>query len=145
MALAVALPEVKRVPVAGGVSARWRQARLRKHTDFETVYQGGRRIFSAHMTLFFLRRESAGVRVGFTLPRALGSAVERNRIRRRMREAARLGLAAAGGGVDVVVHPKKSALRADFAELRVEMERAFAKIQSQGAANPPPARATGGK
>jgi ribonuclease P protein component len=95
------------------------------------------------MTVFFLPRDSgpppqqtkAGdpgpARVGFTVPRALGTAVERNRIRRRMREAARLNLGAAGGGVDVVIHPKKSALRAEFAELCQEVARAFEKIKSQ--------------
>lgn len=124
--------EVSRVPAVGGDPARrWRQTRLRKHADFEKVYHRGQRFFSAHMTLFFLRRESNGARVGFTVPRALGTAVERNRIRRRMREAARLNLAAAGNAVDVVIHPKKSVLRASFAELREEVARAFERIQSQ--------------
>jgi ribonuclease P protein component len=122
---------INRVPGVGRAPARlWRQARLRKHADFETVYGDGRRLFSAHMTLFFLRRESNGARVGFTVPRALGTAVERNRIRRRMREAVRLSLGAAGTGVDVVIHPKKSVLRVDFATLRQEIEQAFARIKS---------------
>lgn len=113
-----------------GVSARSsREARLRKHADFDTVYRNGRRLFSAHLTVFFLPRDAAGARVGFTVPRALGEAVVRNRIRRRMREAVRLSLSAAGSGVDVVVHPKKSALTADFAALCREVERAFEKVR----------------
>jgi len=145
VALAVAPLEANRVPGGGSVSTRlWRQARLRKHADFETVYHNGRRLFSAHMTVFFLRRESREVRVGFTVPRALGTAVERNRIRRRMREAVRLSLAAAGTGVDVVIHPKKSVLKAAFAELRGETEQAFARIKSQGAGSKLPAPAAEG-
>jgi ribonuclease P protein component len=114
-----------------GVSARFsRDARLRKHADFDTVYRNGRRLFSAHMTVFFLPRNAGGARVGFTIPRALGGAVVRNRIRRRMREATRLNLGTVGSGVDVVLHPKKSALMADFAVLCREITRAFEKVRS---------------
>jgi len=82
------------------------------------------------MTVFFLGSDQGPARVGFTITRALGKAVERNRIRRRLREAARLNLGKVGNAVDVVIHPKKSALAADFAELREEIARAFEKIRS---------------
>jgi ribonuclease P protein component len=75
--------------------------------------------------------------VGFTVPRALGAAVERNRIRRRVREAVRLNRRDMGDAVDVVIHPKKSALAADFAGLRDEMARAFARIRSSAAGRRP--------
>ena len=143
----VARIEVSHVPAAGGVSGRlWRSARLRKHCDFENVYRNGQRIFSTHMTFFFLNQDPglpsrqrksefadapASVRVGFTVPRILGKAVERNRIRRRLREAVRLNLSAAGAAVDVVIHPKKSVLTADSAQLRLEVARAFQKVKSQ--------------
>jgi len=82
------------------------------------------------MTVFFLRSDGGPARVGFTITRALGKAVERNRIRRRLREAARLNLVALGNGVDVVIHPKKSALAAGFASLEEELARAFEKIHA---------------
>jgi len=131
VAAAMARPEVSRVPTAGGASAEFaRQARLRKHADFDKVYRTGRRLFSAHMTVFFLRRDAGPARVGFTVTRAMGTAVERNRIRRRLREAVRLNLGAVGSAVDVVIHPKKSAQAADFAELREEIARQFERIRS---------------
>jgi ribonuclease P protein component len=126
----MARPGATRVPVDGIPSQAWRAARLRKHADFEKVYRNGRRLFSAHMTLFFLPQDRGPARVGFTVPRAMGAAVERNRMRRRLREAVRLNLGAAGGAVDVVIHPKKSALTAEFAALGEEIARAFARIQS---------------
>ena len=127
----MAPPEVSRVPAAGGAPAGFsRQARLRKHADFDQVYRNGRRLFSAHMTVFFLRLDSGPARIGFTVTRALGKAVERNRLRRRLREAARLNLGKLGNAVDVVVHPKKSALAASFAQLQEEVARAFEKIGS---------------
>ncbi|MFI5090548.1 MAG: ribonuclease P protein component [Terriglobales bacterium] len=119
------------MPTAGGAPAGFaRQARLRKHADFDQVYRNGRRLFPAHMTVFFLRRASGPARVGFTVTRAMGTAVERNRIRRRLREAVRVNLGAIGNAVDVVIHPKKSAQAAGFAELREEISRAFGKIKS---------------
>jgi len=119
------------MPAAGGASAgSSRPARLRKHADFDQVYRNGRRLFSANMTVFFLGRASGPARVGFTVTRALGPAVERNRIRRRLREAVRLNPVGVGKAVDVVIHPKKSAPAADFAELREEIARAFEKIRS---------------
>jgi ribonuclease P protein component len=104
---------------------------LLKHADFQRVYQDGRRQFTGNMTVFFLRRNVAqegttlasGPRVGFTVGKVLGGSVERNRIRRRMREAVRLSPQACEGPVDVVFNPRKSVLTLPFAELRDEVAR----------------------
>jgi ribonuclease P protein component len=93
------------------------------------VYRQGRRHFAAHMTVFYLRRdEGDGPRVGLTVGRVLGGAVDRNRIKRRLREAVRHHLASLAIGVDVVINPKKSTLTADFMILRNEVARAFQVI-----------------
>ena len=67
---------------------------LLKHSDFQRVYQKGRRQFTGNVTVFYLKREgpeaAAGPRIGFTVGKVLGGAVERNRIKRRLREAVRL-------------------------------------------------------
>ena len=113
-----------------GSRARFsRSSRLLRHADFERVYKQGQRHFAAHMTVFYLRRAQGGAaRVGFTVGRVLGGAVERNRMKRRLREAVRRNLPR-GVPVDVVINPKKSLLTADFAELLDEVSRAFAVIQ----------------
>jgi ribonuclease P protein component len=104
--------------------------RLLRHADFERVYKQGRRHFAAHMTVFYLLRERGeGFRVGFTVGRVLGGAVERNRIKRRLRESVRLGWPGIRVPVDVVVNPKKSVLKLEFAELGNELGRAFEVIQ----------------
>jgi ribonuclease P protein component len=109
-----------------------RRARLLKHSAFEAVYRGGHRIFSGNLTLFFLRRDDGdGPRVGFTVSRALGGAVERNRIKRRMREAVRHRLALLPGAVDVVINPKRSVLQLEFGRLLGEVERAFQGVQQR--------------
>jgi ribonuclease P protein component len=82
------------------------------------------------MTVFYLRREAGeGVRVGFTVGRVLGGAVQRNRMKRRLREAVRLHRPLKISPVDVVINPKKSLLTADFTEIENEITRAFEVIQ----------------
>lgn len=111
-----------------------RSARLLKHSDFERVYKQGRRHFSAHMSVFYLRQVIAGsasghqgARVGFTVGRALGGAVQRNRIKRRLREAVRRQreILSGAGAVDVVINPKKSVLTLEFSLVLDEVVRAF--------------------
>ncbi len=112
-------------------------ARLLKHAGFELVYREGRRIFSANLTVFFRRRGEGefpgGPRIGFTVSRALGGAVQRNRIKRRLRETVRHRLALLAGPLDVVINPKRGALTVEFPQLLGEMERAFSQIRSGGA------------
>ncbi len=109
--------------------------RLLKHADFERVYKQGRRHFAAHMTVFYLTRPTEasaatqGLRVGFTVSKALGGAVLRNRMRRRLREAVRLHGITREIGADVVINPKRSLLTADFSELRNEVAKAFVSIE----------------
>jgi ribonuclease P protein component len=109
-----------------------RSARLLKHSDFERVYKQGRRHFSSHMTVFYLRQGEApspepSARVGFTVGRVLGGAVERNRIKRRLREAVRLrrSVLKDAGAVDVVINPKKSVLTLEFSVVLEEVGRAL--------------------
>ena len=109
-----------------------RAARLLKHSDFERVYKHGRRHFSSHMTVFYLQwaaaAEQGTARVGFTVGRVLGGAVQRNRIKRRLREAVRLRRSTLKQTVDVVINPKKSILALEFAMVLEEVGRAFDAI-----------------
>lgn len=108
-----------------------RAARLLKHSDFERVYKQGRRHFSSHMTVFYLRQAVSEARVGFTVGRVLGGSVARNRIRRRLREAVRMERPRLKAPVDVVINPKKSVLKAPFPALLEEVARAFDVISSK--------------
>jgi ribonuclease P protein component len=129
-------------------------AHLLRHSDFQRVYQQGRRHFSGNMTVFYLRTQAetapvsneAGqggellaracgrVRIGFTVSKVLGGSVERNRMRRRAREAVRKHLFMLNSlrdAVDVVINPKKSLLSAEFPQILREVERAFRVIQTR--------------
>jgi ribonuclease P protein component len=111
----------------------WRSARLRKHADYQRVYRESRRYSSASMSYFYRARpdgDPAGAfpRIGLTTGRVLGGAVERNRIRRRMREAVRLHLSELPSSVDVVLHPRRRVLDMEFAQLEREVSRIFAGV-----------------
>ena len=102
--------------------------RLLKRAEFRRVYDHGRRTGNPLFTVFVLAREDGGgPRAGLTIPRAVGNAVERNRIRRRMREVLRLTLGNAGAPVDMIFHPRRSVLEADLADLRGRVEQVLAR------------------
>jgi ribonuclease P protein component len=134
-------------PAAKVAASFPRSARLLKHSDFDRVYKQGRRHFSSHMTVYYLRRleiaapdqksgqksgqkTDSGARVGFTVGRVLGGAVDRNRIKRRLREAVRQRRAVLQGApaVDVVINPKKSVLKLEFSLVLEEVGRALDTI-----------------
>jgi ribonuclease P protein component len=130
-----------------------RAARLLRHADFERVYKEGKRHFSATITVFYLARGLSGeesragapsttagsaphkpslphgLRVGFTVGKVLGGAVQRNRMKRRLREAVRLTRPATKIAADVVINPKKALLAADFEDVKKEVGRAFEAIE----------------
>ena len=120
-----------------GSAAFPHSARLLRHADFERVYKQGRRHFSASMTVFYLQRQpevasgrnnASGLRIGFTVGRVLGGAVQRNRMKRRLREAVRLSKPWPAADVDVVINPKKVLLKLEFDTLLNEVRQAFVVI-----------------
>jgi ribonuclease P protein component len=120
--------------IPGGGAKVLRIARLLRHADFERVYKQGKRHFATYMTVFYLRRAEgagpvSGIRIGFTVGRALGGAVDRNRMKRRLREAVRLQESVPNVAVDVVINPKKTLRTTEFANLQNEVRRAFEVIE----------------
>lgn len=116
------------VPVVRRAGLR-RSQRLRGQGVFSRLLRRGRRIEGDLLRLVVAAGTEALPRLGQTLPRKLGPAVQRNRIRRRVREIFRL---CPPEGLDVVVQPKAGALTADFDSLRAEWLRALGRARGPG-------------
>lgn len=126
--------------------------RLRRHADYQWVYKNGRKQFGKGMGYFYAlrpppdapaarRSDTAGPRVGLTVPKALGKAVDRNRIKRRLREAVRRALPLLQAPVDVVLHPRRSARDAEWTAVEREVAAVFRTVQAaaERALSPRPA------
>ncbi len=100
-------------------------ARLRKHADYQRAYAAGRKRQSALMSWFLAPQTTPATRprVGLTVGKVLGKAHERNRIKRRMREALRRHVDLLSTGFDLILHPRRSVLTVEFAKLEAEVVR----------------------
>jgi ribonuclease P protein component len=82
-----------------------RRHRLSRSRDFEAVYRHGRSFASRYLVLYWFEREErdGDPRLGLAVPKSLGSAVTRNRLKRQLREAWRAGLERVPPGRDYVL------------------------------------------
>jgi ribonuclease P protein component len=117
--------------VAAGNQEFPREARLVRRAEFDAVYRSGKRRSSPHFTVFFRANELNQSRFGFSIKKALGGAVLRNRIRRRLREMVRCHRAEIAAGWDIVVHPKSTVGAAAFVTLTTDLLRLMHSGTSQ--------------
>jgi ribonuclease P protein component len=134
-------------------------ARLRKHADYQRAYAASRKRQSASMSWFLAPQPPAladfpaerqavrpeGPRVGLTVGKILGKAHERNRIKRRMREALRRHPELLPEGCDLIFHPRRCVLTLEFAKLEAEIVRILEQANAEagkiaGRPAEPPAR-----
>jgi ribonuclease P protein component len=108
-----------------------RDDRLRKRREFEECYASGVRVSGRHIQLFLLGGESRP-RLGISVPRRVGSAVTRNRVRRRLREIFRQSRALFGArAARVVINARPTAAEAPFAELAEDYRGAVTRALSR--------------
>ena len=111
-------------------------ARLRKHADYGRAYAASRKRQSASMSWFLAPQTpqtAGGPRVGLTVGKVLGKAHERNRIKRRMREALRRHVEALPQGFDLILHPRRGVLTMEFAKLEAEILRILDQANAEAA------------
>jgi ribonuclease P protein component len=114
--------------------------RLRQRADFLAVANGARANSAAFVVQGRLRDDNGPVRVGFTVTKKNGTATERNRIRRRLRELVkRLDVIPMRPHHDYVLVGRRAALHRDFATMLDDLRQALLRLDRQGAKTPPKA------
>jgi len=102
-----------------------KRMRLLRSVDYRKVYSEGRRRSLDFLVAFALANGKSMSRIGLTVPRAVGGSVERNRIKRRLRETTRNHLAELGPGWDIVFNVRQSAKQVKFAAIEQAVHRFF--------------------
>jgi ribonuclease P protein component len=92
--------------------------RVRRRPDFERAYDTGHRVHTRFMTVFIVPNHGVQPRFGVAATRKLGSAVVRNRAKRRARELFRRHKVA--DGLDIVIVPRREMLDAPFNSLEAD-------------------------
>ncbi len=103
-----------------------RAGRLRKKREFERAYQKGRRVSMESFTMYVhARGEDTPTRFGFVVGRRFGTHVQRNRMKRRLRAAARGLWERLPAGYDVVCVARTAAATTPVEQIRLQMQRAL--------------------
>lgn len=114
------------------------RGRLSRSEDFARVYRAGRSVANKYLVLYYFERSEPGSlgtddasRVGFSVSKRLGGAVDRNRIKRVLREAFRANAQSIAGNMDFVLiarTPLVELLEAEgFKAVEVKMTEVFRK------------------
>ena len=122
-------PQVGKSPLGSFGRSAPKPGVMTKRAEFLAARKG-RRLNGPY---FFVetrdRGDGSGPRFGLTVTRKVGNAVERNRIKRRLREAIRLKAAAdMADGIDYVVVARREVLDLPFAALTDELSRRIARL-----------------
>ena len=109
-----------------------RRHRLTRGLDFQIVIREGKRIRTVHLDVRILASPLGISRIGIVVPRHRNSAVDRNRLKRRLKELARLALLPVLRGVaptDVAIRARREAYAATFEQLERDIGLVVARAQ----------------
>jgi ribonuclease P protein component len=121
-----------------------RLARLKRRAEFVAAATGARTGGRSVSLQFRPRGDDAPPRVGFTVTRKVGNAVERNRIRRRLRAAVERCGDRAAQGCDYVLVARRPAITISFEALVAELAAGFDRLSRPRGAEPSQGRARAG-
>jgi ribonuclease P protein component len=105
--------------------------RLRQRADFLAAASGIKATASAFVLQTRKRVDDGPARIGFTVSKKVGNAVERNRVRRRLRDIVRVaGSSRIRTGHDYVLIGRRAALKVPFARIAEDFEGALQRVHA---------------
>lgn len=99
--------------------------RLRKDREYTVVYKRGKRYWNHQFTMVVKKNNLQGTRVGFSVNKKYGNAVERNRIKRQLREIIRIHYKTMKKGYDIIIIPKKNTKEMNYTQLEKSIKHLF--------------------
>lgn len=90
---------------------------LKRNKNFNITYSKGSSCVSKHIVLIYLKRRDDGVKFGFVASKKIGGAVQRNKVRRRMKEAVRTKIQLPEGNWNLIFVARKGITDASFKEI----------------------------
>jgi ribonuclease P protein component len=112
------------------------ECHIRRSAEFDRAYRRRAAASDDVLLVFGCENQLTHARLGLSVSRKVGGAVQRNRWKRRLREAFRLSRSQLPTGIDLVVVPK-AAVEPPFAELMKSLVRLAQRATRRLAANPP--------
>ena len=101
---------------------------LKKNSEFRRLYTRGKSAVNSYMAVYCRRNGSPVNRLGYTVSTKLGHAVVRNRVRRRLREIARLNSPRLKTGWDIVIVARWRCVGADYRKMDAAFLRACGEL-----------------
>ncbi len=123
---------------SAGAPARFRlppSSRVTRARDIRALLRTGKRKKTSHLDVFFLSSEGTRARLGLVVPKHRRRVVDRNRLKRRLREVGRRELlprlARVGQGGDLLIRARREAYGASYQQFRRELTQVAEEICSE--------------
>lgn len=102
---------------------------MKRSADFQRVQGSGRRLRGPQLSLVYAPGTGEVTRAGWAVRRAVGPAVERNRVKRWLREILRVEPSPAGGPWDLVFIPQVGVLEGGFQAVRAQTRDLLRRVR----------------
>ena len=102
---------------------------LRKNHEFKRLYNKGKSLASQYAVVYYRRNGRSENRLGITVSTKIGGAVQRNRVRRRLKEVYRLSEERLYTGYDIVIVARMKSRYAGFSELTTSVMSLFRNLK----------------